>query len=555
MAESGGQNEDRRGAAAVAAGAGTSGGAPDSAATTGGPGEAGAGANAGALTAPAAAAEAPAGADPLTDAVTAPPAPPAGTAAPAARPRWRDDPRFTAAIVASALLMQNLDSSVIATALPAMARDLGSEPLHLSAAITSYLVALTVFVPVSGWVADRYGAKRVFLWAIGVFVASSVACGLATGLFSLVAARVVQGMGGAMMVPVARLLLLRRVSREEIVRATTWLTMPALLGPIMGPPLGGFLTDAVSWRWVFWINLPIGLVGLLLAWTFITSPEQARPPRLDVPGIVLTGVSLALLMFGFETLGRGLVPSPWPLLALLVGVVSGVLAVWHCLRTRHPAIDLSLMRIPAFAVTITAGTLFRCGAGAIPFLVPLAIQLGFGASASVSGSITLASALGAFAMKPLVGPTLRRLGYRGTLLWNTVLQSGLVLLLALLTTAWPLWAVFIVLLLNGTSRSLHFTSLNSLAYSEVPQERLSAATSLYSTAQQLSMALGVVLGSSVLSVSVALHSREEPILGDFSAAFVVVALVLLVSLPLCLRLPSNAGQAVSGHRGGRARTA
>jgi len=534
----------------MAAGAVTSGEPPDGAATTGaGRGEAMAGATAAALTAPAATAEVPAGADPLTDAVTAPPAPPAGTGAPAPPTRWRDDPRFTAAIVASALIMQNLDSSVIATALPAMARDLGSEPLHLSAAITSYLVALTVFVPVSGWVADRYGAKRVFLWAIAVFVLSSVACGMATGLVSLVLARVVQGMGGAMMVPVARLLLLRRVSREEIVRATTWLTMPALLGPIMGPPLGGFLTDAASWRWVFWINLPIGLLGFFLAWRFISAPEQERPPRLDVPGVVLTGVSLALLMFGFETLGRGLVPMPWPTVVLLTGAVTGVLAVWHCLRTRHPAIDLSLMRIPAFAVTITAGTMFRCGAGAIPFLVPLAIQLGFGASATMSGSITLASALGAFAMKPLVGPTLRWLGYRGTLLWNTVLQSAFVLLLALLTTAWPLWAVFLVLLMNGTSRSLHFTSLNSLAYSEVPQERLSAATSLYSTAQQLSMALGVVLGSSVLSVSVALHNRPEPLLGDFSAAFVAVALVLMFSLPLSLQLPESAGQAVSGHRG------
>lgn len=466
----------------------------------------------------------------------------------AARRGWVDDPRFTAAIVASALIMQNLDSSVIATALPAMARDLGSEPLHLSAAITSYLVALTVFVPVSGWVADRYGAKRVFLWAIAVFVASSAACGMAQGLTELILARVVQGIGGAMMVPVARLLLLRRVTKEEIVRATTWLTMPGLLGPIMGPPLGGFLTDQLSWRWVFWINLPIGLLGLFLAWRFINAPEQERPPKLDVSGITLVGLSLACLMFGFETVGRGVVEPVWSWAALAAGAGLVVWAVRHCLRAEHPALDLSLLRIPAFQVTVTAGTMFRVGAGAIPFLVPLAIQLGFGASATTSGLITLASALGAFGMKPLIHRVLRWLGYRGTLVWNTVMQGAIILLLATLSPGWPLWGVFILLAVNGIFRSLHFTSLNSLAYAEVPQKALSAATSLYSTAQQLSMALGVVMGSSVLAASTALHGHGEPALGDFSLAFIAVAVVVLASLPLCLRLPRDAGEAVSGYR-------
>ncbi|UFN50752.1 MFS transporter [Roseomonas sp. OT10] len=466
--------------------------------------------------------------------------------------RWRDDPRATAAIVASALFMQNLDSSVVATALPAMARDLGSTPVHLSAAITAYLVALTVFVPISGWVADRYGAKRVFLWAIGVFVAASAACGLAQGVGELVVARIVQGLGGAMMVPVARLLLLRRVTKEELVRATTWLTMPGLMGPILGPPIGGLLTDTLSWRWVFWINLPVGLVGLAMAWRFITEPDQARPPRLDILGVVLVGLALAALMFGLETMGRGLVP-PWASgAALAVGVLVGWAAIRHCRRVPFPAVDLTLLRIPAFEATVIAGTLFRIGAGAIPFLVPLALQLGFGASASLSGLVTLASALGALGMKPLVQPVLRRFGYRDTLIWNTVAQALAVGLLALLNPGWPFWLVFIVLGLGGIFRSLHFTSLNSLAYAEVPQPRMSAATSFYATAQQLSMALGVVAGSALLSGAVALHGHAAPQLSDFALAFLGVAVVVLSSLPLAMRLPPDAGAAVSGH-GGRGR--
>ncbi|MFT8244153.1 MFS transporter [Roseomonas sp. BN140053] len=464
------------------------------------------------------------------------------------RINWRKDPRATAAIVASALFMQNLDSSVVATALPAMARDLESTPVHLSAAITSYLVALTVFVPVSGWVADRYGAKRVFLWAIAVFVAASMACGLSQNLPQLILARVVQGLGGAMMVPVARLLLLRQVNKEDLVRATTWLTMPGLLGPIMGPPLGGFLTDTLSWHWVFWINLPVGLLGLVLAWRFITPPPQDRPPRLDVVGVLLVGLSLAALMAGLETIGRELIPPPWPALLLGAGAVLGVLAVRHCRRVPHPAVDLTLLRFPAFQSAVVAGTLFRLGAGATPFLVPLTLQLGFGASATTSGLVSLASALGALGMKPVVRPVLRRFGFRNTLIWNTVFQALAIAGLALLTPAWPLAGVFVLLAVGGVFRSLHFTSLNSLAYAEIPQPRLSAATSLYSTAQQLSMALGVVTGSTALTAAVALSGQSGPSLGSFAIAFLAVAAITLISIPMVMRLPPDAGAAVSGHQ-------
>ena len=468
------------------------------------------------------------------------------------RSAWSDDPRATAAIVASALFMQNLDGTVVATALPAMARDLGLPPLHLSAAITAYLVSLTVFVPVSGWVADRYGAKRVFLWAIAVFVGASVACGLAQGLPELIAARVVQGAGGALMVPVARLLLLRRVSKEELIRATTWLTMPGLLGPVLGPPVGGLLTDAFSWRAVFWINLPVGLLGLVMAWRFIREPEWVRPPPLDVAGVVLVGLSLAALMFGLETAGRDLVPLPWSLGGLALGAALGWATLRHCARAPNPAVDFSLLRLPAFNAAAVAGTLFRVGAGATPFLVPLTLQLGFGASATVSGTVSLATALGAFGMKPLVQPVLRAFGFRAVLMWNAGLAAAAIAACALFRPGWPLAAVFAVLAVGGVFRSLQFTALNTLAYAEVPQGRLSAATSLYATAQQLSLAMGVVMGSGVLAAATALAGRGTPALPDFSVAFGAAALTVLLAGPLSARLPRDSGAAVTGHhpRGG-----
>ncbi|WP_376095031.1 MFS transporter [Roseomonas sp. CCTCC AB2023176] len=462
---------------------------------------------------------------------------------------WRrDDPRVTAMIVASALIMSNLDSSVIATALPAMARDLGSDPVHLSAAITSYLVALTVFIPVSGWVADRFGAKRVFMAAIAVFAAASALCGLAGGLGELIAARVLQGVGGAMMVPVARILLLRRVKPEEIVGATTWLTMPGLLGPILGPPLGGVLTDTLSWRAVFWINLPVAAIGIALVAAFIPRDEERRPPRLDLIGITLIGTSLASLMFGIETVGRHLVPQFLTIFGFALGLVLGWLALRHARRATNPVLDLSLLAMPAFSIPLYAGTLFRMGAGAAPFLIPLSLQLGFGASATTAGMVTLATALGAFAMKPMTSVALRTFGFRDVLTWNSVVVALTLGACALFTPDWPLWAVFLVLATGGLARSLQFTSLNALSYTDVPTTKLSAATSIIATGQQLSMALGVTWGAAWLSVSTALLGHGAPTPLDFSIAFLGAAIPPLIAAPMARRLPLDAGARASGHR-------
>lgn len=454
-----------------------------------------------------------------------------------------------AAIVASALFMQNLDSTVVATALPAMARSLGEPPVTMGVAITTYLVALTVFIPVSGWVADRFGAKQVFMAAIATFTLASAFCGLAGNLAEMVAARALQGLGGAMMVPVGRLLLLRRVRKEELLSVTTWLTMPGLLGPLLGPPVGGLLTDLISWRAVFWINIPVGLLGLLLVWRMIPALPPSLPPPPDLRGLTLVGFALAALMAAFETLGRGLLPRGVPEVLLAAGIGLSALAVWHCRRTPNPALDFSLLSIPSFRAPHTAGLMFRIGAGAVPFLVPLTLQLGFGASAAQSGMVSFATALGAFAMKPMAQFALRRFGFRNVMIWNAVCAALTVAACAAFRPGWPMAAVFVVLLLGGLFRSLHFTTLNTLAYADVPQEKLSAATSLYSTAQQLPLALGVVVASASLQVSMAYAGREAAAMPDFTAAFLVGALLTLLAAPLSLSLPKDAGEGiVSGRR-------
>ena len=459
------------------------------------------------------------------------------------------DPRPIAIIVASALLMQNLDSAAVTTALPSMARDMGIEPARLGVAITSYLVALTVFIPFSGWVADRFGAKRVFMAAIVIFVSASTACGFADGLPELVAARIVQGLGGAMMVPVGRLLLLRGLRRDQMLQAMTWLTMPGMLGPISGPVLGGALTDLLGWRYVFWINIPIGILGLAMVWWKIPRVEAQDPGPPDIKGLLLVGGALAGFMFGIETIGRGVLPAWWPEAGLVLGLALGVLAIRHCRRAARPAVDLTLLKLPSFHGATVAGTVFRVGAGASPFLVPVLLQVGFGWGATESGLVSFATAIGALAMKPLAQPILKRLGFRATLVWGTLAAGVTLAACAMFSAAWPLWAMFVVLAVGGLFRSLQFTALNTLAFAELPQSRFSAATGFYGMAQQISPALGVVLATMTLEASAALNGRHEVAVFDFSVAFVVAACVLASAAPLLARLPKGIGAEVSGHRG------
>ena len=444
--------------------------------------------------------------------------------------------------------MQNLDGTVVATALPAMAEAFGADPLHMNVALTSYLLALAVFIPVSGWMADRFGARSVFRAAIGVFTLGSVLCGLADSLPQLVGARVVQGIGGAMMVPVGRLVLLRSVQKHELVAAMAWLTTPALIGPLVGPPLGGFLVTYADWRWIFDINVPIGVLGMVLVTLYVPDVREASPGRFDGFGLVLCGLALACLVFGFETAGRGILPVPATVGLLVTGAAAAAAYVWHAGRRPDPLLDLTLMRIPTFRVSVTAGTMFRMGVGAIPFLLPLMLQLGFGLPAAQSGLITFASAVGALAMKPAAQYALRTFGFRTTLLWNGAVSAVLLGVMAAFRPAWPLAAIYLVLVGGGFLRSLQFTAYNTITYADIPRERMSAATSLSSTMQQLSQTVGITVGAAALELATSLSGRETPALPDFSAAFLTVAAVALCATPVAAGLAAAAGAEMSGHR-------
>jgi EmrB/QacA subfamily drug resistance transporter len=459
--------------------------------------------------------------------------------------------RLTALIVATALFMQNLDSTVIATALPAMARSFHADPLHMSVALTSYLISLSVFIPASGWVADHFGAKHVFRAAIVVFTLGSVLCGIAPSLWFLVLARIIQGLGGAMMLPVGRLVLLRSVSRAQMVSALSWLTMPALIGPIMGPPLGGFIVTYFSWRWVFDINIPIGVIGVVAVSLFITDVREADGGgKLDAWGLVLSGLAMAAMMAGFETVGRGIVPLGWTLASFGVGLTAIGAYALHARGQAHPVLDFSLMKLATFANSTIAGSLFRVAVGAVPFLLPLMLQLAFHDTPMQSGLITFAAAAGALSMKPAAQPVLRRFGFRTVLVVNGVLASGFIAICAAFQPGWPHLVLDAILLVGGFFRSLQFTAFNAIAYGDVPRARMSAATTLYSTIQQLTLTLGIVIGAATLEISARVHGHATALRPDYALAFLVVGGVAVLSVPFCAALRKDAGEALSGHHAG-----
>jgi EmrB/QacA subfamily drug resistance transporter len=456
--------------------------------------------------------------------------------------------RTVALIIASAMFMEQLDGTILATALPAMAESFEVSPLHMSVALTSYMLSLAVFIPASGAIADRYGSRNVFRTAIALFTLGSILCGVSGNLTLLVLSRLLQGIGGAMMVPVGRLVLLRSVPKSELVSAMSWLLVPALIGPVVGPPLGGFIVTWASWRWIFYINVPIGLAGMWLATKYIPDVRLPDKVRFDRLGFVLSGVSLSCLVFGLEMVSHGVTSLYGSTGLILAGLLVGTLYVWHARRAEHPILDLSLMRFTTFRLSVVAGSLTRITAGSVPFLLPLMMQLGFGLSAAHSGVVTFVSALGAMLMKATAAPVLRMWGFRSTLVWNGVLSMLCVALCAAFRPDWPLWTIYTVLLLSGFFQSLQFSAYNTVAYADVPSERFSAATSFYTTFQQLMLSLGICVASAALHASVAWHGREDAQLPDFSVAFLVVTFVSLVAAPVCALLPRNAGAEMSGHR-------
>ncbi|PWB90721.1 MFS transporter [Methylocystis sp. MitZ-2018] len=454
----------------------------------------------------------------------------------------------TPLIIATALFMEQLDGTVLATALPAMAADLHEDPVALKLALTSYLLSLAVFIPLSGWAADRFGARRVFRAAIIVFTFGSILCGLSNSLGAIVTFRIVQGLGGAMMTPVGRLVLLRTAPRHELVRAMAYLTIPALMGPMIGPPIGGFIATYFHWRYIFWINVPIGALGVLLVTRFIPDMREEWTPPLDIAGAILSGVGLSCLVFGFTIAGRGFAPAP--IVILIVALGAGALFAYtrHAKRTLYPIVDLDLLQIPTFRAAVFGGFLFRIGLGATPFLLPLLLQAGFGLSAYEAGLLTFVSAAGAMAMKTTAQPILRIFGFRRVLIVNALISAGFLAFNASFSAATPHVLIMGVLLVGGFFRSLEFTALNAIAYADVDQDAMSRATSFASVAQQLSLSTGVAIGAAALEATRALRGGGALQAADFTPAFIVVALISTLSVMSFLPLARNAGDDLTGRR-------
>jgi EmrB/QacA subfamily drug resistance transporter len=454
--------------------------------------------------------------------------------------------RLIPLIVATALFMENMDSTVIATSLPAIAIDIGTSPLTLKLAITSYLLSLAVFIPASGWTADRFGARMVFSIAIAIFMVGSIGCALSTSVTHFVIARIVQGFGGAMMTPVGRLVLLRSIDKSALVNAMAWVTVPALVGPVIGPPLGGFITTYLSWHWIFLINIPIGLLGIFMALRYIDPIRSEDPERFDLYGLVLAGIGLGGIAFGLSVAGLNLLP--WSVVAALVaiGAISMTLYVIHARRTASPVLDFALLRLPTMRATIIGGFLFRLGIGALPFLLPLLMQVGFGLSPLRSGLVTFSSAVGAMGMKTLAARIIKTFGFRNIMVINAVVSSVFLAACALFTIATPLLLIMILLVVGGFFRSLQFTAINTLAYSEVEPAQMSRATTLVSVNQQLAVSAGVAVGAFSVEATLWVHHTSELIASDFAPGFLVVSIISAISSYFFFQMPVDAGHQVSG---------
>ncbi len=455
---------------------------------------------------------------------------------------------ITPLILAVALFMEQMDSTVIATSLPAIAADLGTSPVALKLAVTSYLVALAIFIPISGWMSDRLGAKNVFRAAIVVFALGSIACAFANSIHAFVLARFFQGIGGSMMTPVGRLLLVRSTPRNQLVNAMAWLTIPALVGPLVGPPLGGFLTTYLSWHWVFWINVPISVIGLALVTRFLPEGEPRIPRPIDIPGFLLSSVAFAGFVFGMSVISFPTLPVTVGYATIATGCVAGLLYLAHARRARYPLLDPQMFRrYPLFRSAIIGGSLFRIGIGAIPFLLPLMLQVGFGLTPFQSGMLTFVAAIGALASKFVAQWLFQTFGFRNALTATALAGAASTALYGTFTPATPSLVIMGLLLIGGVLRSATFTGVNAMVFSDVDDADSAQATAINSVFQQISLATGVAVAGAVLDLSGRAGGTSLAV-GDFHLAFFVVSAISALATVVFFSLSPDAGSATSGHR-------
>jgi EmrB/QacA subfamily drug resistance transporter len=449
-------------------------------------------------------------------------------------------------VVGCAFFMEGLDSTVLAVSIPAMAKSLGQSPLRLNLVITTYLLSLAVFIPISGWIADRFGTRSVFCAAVALFTAASALCGLSSSLTMLVAMRVLQGFGGAMMTPVGRLILLRSFPRSGLVSAMNWMTIPAMVGPTVGPIVGGFLTTYVSWRAIFYLNIPIGVLGAALALWLFEDFRAPAPTRFDISGFVIAGVGLFLLEMAIENLGRPMVSPVIGYAFFPVALAMLVLYVRHARHSRAPVLDLALLRIRTFRIGTMQGGVCRMGLDAMPLLIPLLFQVGFGMTAVQSGLLSFVSSLGAMCVRTGSRALLRALGFRVVLTLGAIASTAVIAVFALLNADTPKWIMLACVLLSGCVRSIQYMGLNTVSFADVPSAQLSRSTSFSGVIQQLSRGFGVALGAALLAL---VAGRAPVTAGDFHIVFLLIAAMPLVSALGFLRLGQDDGAEVSGHAG------
>jgi EmrB/QacA subfamily drug resistance transporter len=449
-------------------------------------------------------------------------------------------------LVAVAFFMESLDTTILNTAVPAISEALRVTPLSMKSVLASYTLSLAVFIPISGWMADRFGTRRVFASAIGLFTLGSFLCGISNNIHLLVACRILQGCGGAMMVPVGRLTLVRTFAKSELIQAMSFVAIPALIGPMLGPIAGGLIVGYLHWRFIFFVNIPIGLIGLLMVYLHLPDYREENTKPLDIVGLILFGSGIALLsyvleIFGEHTLGTGEILG---LLAVSLSLIGGYL--FHAREIAYPLLRLSLFRIRTFSAAVSGGFFTRLGIGGVPFLLPLLYQVGLGFTPIQSGLLIMPQALASMTTKFLLQKILNRLGYRGVLVSNTVILGLLLLLFATVGLHTPVWVIVIQAFCYGAFTSLQYTSMNTLVYADVTEEETSSASSIASTMQQMSISFGVATAGLATSFFVPRdHSNPVEMIHGVHKALVVLGMFTILSTVIFRKLRSGDGQNVS----------
>ncbi len=469
------------------------------------------------------------------------------TAQPSSRLQWLPF------IVAATFFMEYLDTTIIATALPQMAQAFQVGPNELSLGMTAYMLTLAVFIPISGWIADRLGSRTVFASAIVIFTLASVLCGLSGSVLEFTAARIVQGVGGALMVPVGRMIVVRNTSRDKLMKAISMITWPAIVAPVIGPSLGGFITTYFSWHWIFLINVPFGIAALIAVTSLVPNERATQQRPLDMVGFFLSGTALTTLLYGTELASHNDTNLTVAIAFIIAGFVLGAASYRHGMRAEHPLLDYSTLRVKTFNVTIVAGSFTRIGIEAVPYLLPLMFQIGFGLSAFQSGLLLLASAAGNLLMKVFTTKVLQRFGFRRVSLINATLAGVFVLACGLLRPTTPVLLVLAIIFIYGLARSMQFSTLATLAYADVTEAQKGAASTLWSVAQQMTIGMGIAFGALGLRLSSYFNGGAGGAVGevhfsmiDFHWAFILAGLVTLLSALGYRSLAKDAGSNLGG---------